>query len=432
MTPTHTRVTSPLLEHARARDAADPLRGFRSRFAFPRGESGEPLLYLCGHSLGLMPVSARDEVARVLEDWGRLGVLGHHVGRQPWIHFQDVLRPEIAELVGCRDHEVVAMNSLSVNLHLMLATFYRPMGRRRCILIEAGAFSSDRFAVVSQLQWHGLDPQECLIELAPAAGQDLIAEEAIESLLAQRAEEIALVLWPGVQYLSGQAFDLPRIAAAARQAGAIIGFDLAHSVGNMPLMLKESGSDFAVWCSYKYLNAGPGAIAGCYVNSRHFSPPLRRRLAGWWGQDAASRFDMTHDFSPAQGAAGFQVSNQSALATAPLIASLAMFREAGMAQLRAKSVALNEFVGQLLAERVTRAHVVTPSQAPARGAQLSLRIEGGAARGRRVFRWLSEHDVVCDWREPDIIRVSHAPLYNSFEDAFNFVDRLELAMAQSP
>lgn len=419
------------LEHARARDAADPLRGLRSRFGFPRNEQGEPLLYLCGHSLGLMPLAAREEIAQELDDWERLAVLGHHSARRPWIPYQEVLRPQIAELVGSRDDEVVVMNSLTVNLHLMLASFYRPAGRRRCILIETGAFSSDRFAVSSQLQWHGLDPREALIELAPQTGEDLIREHAIESLLAERGAEIALVLWPGVQYLTGQAFDLSRIAAAAHYAGAVIGFDLAHSVGNMPLALRASEPDFAVWCSYKYLNAGPGAIAGCYINSRHFAAPERQRLAGWWGHEMASRFDMTHEFRAARGASGFQVSNQSTLSTAPLIASLALFREAGMARLRAKSVALSEYLDQLLAERIPRLRSVTPQETSSRGAQRSFRVEGGAARGRRVFQWLMQHEVVCDWREPDIIRVSHAPLYNSFEDVFNFVARLQQALRET-
>lgn len=418
-------------EHARAHDAADPLREFRSRFSLPRDERGEPLLYLCGHSLGLMPLAVRREIDQELEDWGRLGVIGHHFARRPWITYQEVLRPQMAELLGCRDDEVVVMNSLTVNLHLMLASLYRPTGRRRCILIEAGAFSSDRYAVISQLQWHGLDSGTALIEIAAPAGEDAIPEQAIESVLAERGGEIALVLWPGVQYLTGQAFDLPRIAAAARRAGAVIGFDLAHSVGNMPLALRESEPDFAVWCSYKYLNAGPGAIAGCYVNARHFTGPVRQRLVGWWGNEMATRFEMSHDFRAAHGAPGFQVSNQSALATAPLIASLAMFREAGMARLRAKSVALTEFLGQLLLELVPQVDIVTPSETSARGAQLSLRIQGGAERGRSVFRWLTQHGVVGDWREPDIIRVSHVPLYNSFEDALSFAERLRQALRET-
>jgi len=426
----HRSPVPPSLERARAHDAADPLRTFRSRFGFPSDERGEPLLYLCGHSLGLMPLAAREEIAQELEDWERLGVLGHHFARRPWIPYQEALRPQIAGLIGCHDDEVVVMNSLTVNLHLMLASFFRPAGKRRCILIEAGAFSSDRYAVMSQLQWHGLDRRESLIELAPHSGEDVIREEVIESLLAERGAEIALVLWPGVQYLTGQAFDLPRIAAAARHAGAVIGFDLAHSVGNMPLRLSESEPDFAVWCSYKYLNAGPGAIAGCYVNSRHFTASGRQRLAGWWGEDMTTRFEMTHEFHAAQGALGYQVSNQAVLSTAPLIASLAIFRDAGMDRLRAKSVALSDFLGQLLAERTPQLRIITPQEISMRGAQLSLRIDGGAERGRRVFSWLMQHGVVCDWREPDIIRVSHVPLYNSFGDAFNFVERLERGLRE--
>jgi kynureninase len=424
-------VASSSLEYARACDASDPLRGFRSRFGLPRDQRGEPLVYLCGHSLGLMPLAAREEIAQELDDWERLGAIGHESARRPWIPYHEALRPQLADLVGCREDEVVVMNSLTVNLHLMLASFYRPAGKRRCILIETGAFSSDRFAVATQLQWHGLDPQEYLIELAPQSGEDLIREEAIENALSERGGEIALVLWPGVQYLTGQAFDLPRIAAAARRAGAIVGFDLAHSVGNMPLALRDSEPDFAAWCSYKYLNAGPGAIAGCFVNSRHFAAPVRHRLAGWWGHEMATRFDMIPEFRAAQGASGFHVSNQSVFAAAPLIASLAIFREAGMPRLRAKSVALTVFLEQLLAEHTPQLRTITPRETAARGAQLSLRITDGPERGRGVFRWLTQRGVVCDWREPDIIRVAPVPLYNSFEDVLNFAVRLEQALQET-
>lgn len=423
-------MTSPALslDAARSLDAGDPMRAFRSRFGMPRDRRGEPLIYLGGHSLGLMPLAARAEMSQELDDWERLGLLAHEHAHRPWIPYHDLMRPQAARLFGCEEDEVVLMNSLTVNLHLMLASFYRPNGRRQSILMEAGAFPSDRYALATHLEWHGLEPGEHLIELAPAEGEDLIPEESIERLLAKRGEEIALVLWPGVQYLTGQAFDLPRIAEAARRAGAIVGFDLAHSVGNTPVALGGLGADFAVWCSYKYLNAGPGAIAGCFVSSRHFTSPARHRLGGWWGHDMGTRFDMPHDFNVAHGAVGFHISNQSVFAAAPLIASLAIFLEAGMDRLRGKSIALTGFLEQLLAERTPELHVITPRAVEARGAQLSLRLEGGVARGRAVFKWLTEHGVVCDWREPDIIRVAPAPLYNSFEDAFLFVERLEQAL----
>lgn len=423
-------MTSPArsLDTARGLDARDPLRGLRSKFGMPRDRRGEPLVYLGGHSLGLMPLAARAEMNQELEDWERLGLLAHEGARRPWIPYHELLRPELARLLGCAEDEVVLMNSLTVNLHLMLASFYRPNGQRKSILIEAGAFPSDRYALATHLKWHGLEPSEHLIELAPAEGEDLIHEGSIERLLAERAEEIALVLWPGVQYLTGQVFDLERIARAGRRAGAMVGFDLAHSVGNVPVALGELSADFAVWCSYKYLNAGPGAIAGCFVSSRHFAPPVRHRLAGWWGHEMATRFDMPHDFHASHGAPGFNISNQSVFATTPLIASLAIFGEARMERLREKSIALTGFLERLIAERMPEVRSITPSAVEARGAQLSLRLQGGVARGRAVFKWLADHGVVCDWREPDIIRVAPVPLYNSFEDAFLFVERLEQAL----
>ena len=419
------------LEFARERDAADALRHLRPRFATPPGPGGGPSTYLCGHSLGLMPLEARTEVERALADWASLAVLGHESGPRPWIPYHDVLAPPVADLLGCRPEEVAVMNSLTVNLQLMLASFYRPQGRHRLILIEAGAFPSDRYAVASHLEWHGLAPRECLLEIAPRPGEELIAHEDIESALAERAGEIALVLWPGVQYLTGQAFDLKRIARAARQAGALAGFDLAHSVGNMPYPLRELDADFAVWCSYKYLNAGPGAIAGCFVHRRHFDPPPRARLVGWWGHELASRFDMPQGFRAAPGAAGFQLSNQSVLAAAPLIASLALFREAGVAPLREKSIALTAYFESLIAERMPEVHLITPRDPGARGAQLSLRLAGGAIRGRQVFERLRRGGVICDWREPDVIRAAAVPFYNGFEDVFRFAIRLEEALRTS-
>lgn len=265
------------------------------------------------------------------------------------------------------------------------------------------------------------------MELAPRDCEDLIREEDLEALLKRRGEQVALVLWPGVQYLTGQAFDLERVARAARAAGALVGLDLAHSVGNMPFPLRDSSADFAVWCSYKYLNGGPGAVGGCFVHRRHFDPG-QRRLAGWWGHELATRFDMPHEFRAAAGAAGFQLSNQSVLAAAPLVASLAVFREAGMQRLREKSVALGSFFEQLIAERTPEVRVITPRQSDARGAQLSLRVGRDAGRARRVFQSLSTSGAVCDWRAPDIIRAAAVPLYNGFADVFTFVERLEEAL----
>jgi kynureninase len=332
----------------------------------------------------------------------------------------------LAGLTGARPDEVVAMNSLTVNLHLMLASFYRPAGNRTRILIEAGAFPSDRHAVTSQIRWHGLDPRTQLLELAPADGSDQISTEQIEYFLRHRGSEIALVLWPGTQYLSGQVFDLARIAAAARQAGCSVGFDLAHSIGNVPLHLHDAGADFAVWCSYKYLNAGPGAIGGCFVHQRHAKWQDLPRLAGWWGHDPVTRFAMGPDFLPTPGAGGWQVSNPPILAAAPLLASLELFAQSGLAHLRAKSVALTGYLDFLLGSLPVQ--VLTPQAPLARGCQLSLRMGRDAVHGRAVFAHLKQQGVVCDWREPDVIRAAPVPLYNSFEDVFRFATALDLAL----
>jgi kynureninase len=415
------------LAWAQGRDRADPLREFRARFAVPHDTRGAELTYLCGHSLGLMPLAARAFVNEELDEWAARGVLGHEQGRRPWIGYHEHLTAGLADLAGAHNGEVVAMNSLTVNLHLMLASFFRPQGTRRKILIEAGAFSSDRHAVTSQLLWHGLDPTASLIELAPARGEETLAHEAIEECLARHGSEIALVLWPGVQFRTGQAFDLARIVRAARRAGCIVGFDLAHSIGNLPLQLHASDADFAVWCGYKFLNGGPGAIGGCFVHERHGDS--RSRLSGWWGHELATRFRMEPEFRPTPGVEGWQISNPPVLAAAPLLASLALFREAGMARLRAKSLELTGYLDFLLARLGTAVRRITPAEPDSRGCQLSIRIV--EANGRRVFDWLGEHGAICDWREPDVIRVAPVPFYNRFEDVFRFVELLAQAVRES-
>ena len=418
----------PTPEFARRLDEADPLRGYRERFALPRGARDEPLVYLCGHSLGLMPLAARGMVLEELDDWARLAVLGHEHARRPWIPYHENLRDGLAALAGARATEVVAMSSLTVNLHLLLAAFYRPGGARRRILIEAGAFSSDRHAVASQVVWRGLDPREALIELSPPAGMDTIPEESIEAYLDEHGAEVALVLWPGVQYRTGQAFDLARIARAAHRAGCVAGLDLAHSIGNMPLALHDIGADFAVWCSYKYLNGGPGAIGGCFVHERHDRP----HLAGWWGHEAATRFRMGPEFHAAAGAAGWQISNPPILSAAPLIASLALFEEAGMSELRRKSVALTGYLEYLLDRLAPDVALITPRARESRGCQLSIRIKGPHGRGRRVYDALTERGVIGDWREPDTIRLAPIPLYNSFADVFRGAEALAQALRSQP
>jgi len=425
--------TAHTLSAAQARDARDPLAAFRARFALPLAARGEPLTYLCGHSLGLLPLAARERVMEELDEWALLAVQAHEQGRRPWVPYHENLTAGLAALTGARADEVVAMNSLTVNLHLMLASFYRPQGKRTRILIEAGAFSSDRHALTSQIAWHGLDPETTLLELAPAAGATTVPEEAIEDCLIRHGAEIALVLWPGVQFRTGQAFDIARIACAAHAAGCIAGFDLAHSVGNTPLALHAAEADFAVWCSYKYLNGGPGAIGGCFLHQRHSDAQPRTshggtlpgvRLAGWWGHEEPTRFLMEPQFRAAAGAAAWQISNPPILSAAPLIASLSIFLEAGMERLREKSVALTGFLEELLRPLQPTVQILTPRDPARRGCQLSLRLAGGEHRGKQVFDALAAHGVVCDWRSPDIIRVAPVPLYNRFEDAWRFARAL--------
>ena len=427
MNPAHT------LAAARAHDARDPLAFFRERFALPLDPRGEPLVYLGGHSLGLMPLTARELVNEELEEWARLAVQAHEHGRRPWVPYHENLTAGLAALTGSRPDEVVAMNSLTVNLHLMLASFYRPQGKRTRILIEAGAFASDRHAVTSQIAWRGLDPESELLELAPAAGEATVSEEAIDACLARHGAELALVLWPGVQFRTGQAFDIARIARAAHAAGCIAGFDLAHSIGNTPLALHAAEADFAVWCSYKYLNGGPGAIGGCFVHQRHSDAQPRTshggalpgvRLAGWWGHEEPTRFLMEPQFRAAAGAAAWQISNPPILSAAPLIASLAIFLEAGLERLRNKSVALTGYLEELLRPLAPAVQILTPRDPARRGCQLSLRLAAGEHRGKQVFDALAAHGVVCDWRSPDIIRVAPVPLYNRFEDAWRFARAL--------
>ena len=405
------------LDEARAQDAADALAGLRARFALPRAADGSTLLYLCGHSLGLAPVAARAMIEAEIAHWERLGVLAHEDAASDWIGYAERLQPPLAQLAGAQAHEVVAMNSLSVNLHLLLASFYRASGQRRAILIEAGAFSSDRHVVASQIDWHGFNPEHELIELSPRPGEELIRIDDVEARIAHEGSRLALVLWPGVQYRTGQLFDLARIARAAHAVDCQVGFDLAHAIGNVPLALHADDADFAVWCSYKYLNAGPGALGGAFVHERHCAGGELPRLTGWWGHDPGTRFEMRPQFQAARGAAAWALSNPPIFSAAPLLASLPLFAEAGMPALRRKSMALTAYLASLLGELGgEQLTIITPADQAQRGSQLSLRIARGAGHGRELFQTLLARGVVCDWREPDIIRIAPVPLYNSFED----------------
>ena len=413
------------LDFAQRADQADPLLSFRSRFAMPHDATGRELIYLAGHSLGLLPLAARTRVNEELDDWATFGVHGHERARRPWIPYHQNLTAGLQYLTGARSSEVIAMNSLTVNIHMMLASFYRPVGARTKILIEAGAFSSDRHAVASQIAWHGLDPRSALVELAPVAGEYLVPEAAIEAYLEKSGREVALMLWPGVQFRTGQVFDIARLTQAAQRAGCVAGFDLAHSIGNLPLALHDDGPDFAVWCSYKYLNAGPGAIGGAFVHERHVSS--RPRLSGWWGVEASTRFEMKPEFRAETGAAGWSVSNPPVLSAAPLLASLELFQEAGIERLREKSLRLTAYLEFLLAAQGPAVQLISPRAPSERGCQLSFRITG-AGRGAKVFAHLNSNGVACDWREPDVIRAAPVPLYNGFVDCYRFNERLTQAL----
>lgn len=410
-------MTSDRLETARRLDREDTLGGFREQFWIPpHGEGGEQA-YFCGHSLGLQPRAAGEALEREMESWRRRAVAGHFRGDPPWMEYADRLAAIMSRLVGAQEEEVTVMNTLTVNLHLMMVSFYRPHGRRRKIVIEAGAFPSDRYAVASQIRWHGLDPEDALVELAPVAGERLLEESRIEEWLERHGEEVALVLWPGIQYATGQAFDLARIAGAARAAGACVGFDLAHAAGNLALSLHDSGADFAAWCTYKYLNGGPGSIAAAFVHRRHHGAAGAPRLEGWWGNAPGTRFLMGPRFDPAAGADAWQLSTPPTLSMAPLSAALALFESAGMDKLRAKSVALTGWLERALREDLGDAlEIVTPADPERRGCQLSLRVRAGREGGRRLFEHLSARGIVTDWREPDLVRVAPAPLYNRYED----------------
>ncbi len=412
---------------ARALDGADELARFAAEFHHP-SDAGRPLIYLCGHSLGLQPKSAAEYVRQELDDWRRLGVLGHHTATRPWIPYHEQLAAPLAALAGAEPGEVVAMNSLTVNLHLMMVSFFRPDARRNRVLIEKSAFPSDRYAVASQLAFHGLNAAGHLIEIEPRPGERHLRTEDLLRCIEEHGASLALVLLPSVQYLTGQALDLPPVIAAARRAGAVVGLDLAHGIGNTLMSLHDWNVDFAVWCSYKYLNAGPGAIGGCFVHQRHARSDLPR-FAGWWGHESAIRFQMGPDFQPIEGAQGWQISNPPVLSTAPLLASLEIFQRAGMERLRRKSAALTGYFERLVESRLAGVvEIITPRDPGARGCQLSLKIARPPAAARRCHELLTAAGVVSDWREPDVIRLAPIPLYNSYSDVFAAVEALSQAV----
>jgi len=416
------------LAFAQAQDQQDPLNGFKRAFIHPQ-VNGRRALYFCGNSLGLQPQKARLYVGHELDKWARQGVLGHFDGQDAWYNSTDRSKPALSMLVGAHEDEVVAMNALTPNLHFMMASFYRPEGKRYKILMEAGAFPSDQYAVESQVKLQGYAPDDAIIEVAPAPGHHTLDTAQIEAAIAQAGDSLALVLFPGIQYYTGQLFDMARIAKAGHSVGAMVGFDLAHAIGNVPMQLHEWQADFAVWCSYKYLNSGPGNVSGIFVHQKHGHNPETPRMAGWWGHDKAERFKMEKGFKPEKGADGWVQANNNILALAAHQASLDLFEQAGIEALRQKSLALTgylEFILHNLETGKERIEILTPQDPAQRGCQLSLLIRPG---GNEVFEAISEAGVICDWREPDVVRLAPAPMYNSFEEVYKLGQILAKALS---
>lgn len=407
------------LSFARNADRLDPLKKFRKDFLFPVIK-GKRQLYFTGNSLGLQPRNTARFVSEELKDWSRLGVEGHLHSRRPWLYYHHFSTRSLAKIAGARISEVVAMNQLTVNLHLMMVSFYRPVPGRFKIIMEQSSFPSDRYAVESQIKFHGFDPADALIEIGPRSGELTLRTADILSVIHEHGNSVALVLFSGVQYYTGQLFDITAITKAAHAAGAVAGFDLAHTIGNVPLNLHKDGVDFAVWCGYKYLNSGPGGLAGVFVHEKHavdFSLP---RFAGWWGHQEKVRFKMEKDFIPMCGAEGWQLSNFPILAGAAQLAALEIFDKTSMAALRKKSVRLTgylEFLLKKIHAKFPFFEIITPSDPNQRGCQLSLLFE---KRGHELFKKLTANGIIVDWREPNVIRVAPVPLYNSFEDLYRF------------
>jgi len=400
-------------------DAADPLRTFRQEFFFPTREE-KPYLYFCGNSLGLQPKNTVKFVIQELEDWQKMGVEGHFHGKNPWFYYHHFLHPAYTSLLGAREKEIVMMNTLTVNLHLMMATFYRPTAQRYKILIEGQAFPSDQYALDSQALLRGFDPAQAIVEIFPRTGEYILRTEDIIAQIDDLGPSLALVMMGGVNYYTGQFFNLPEITRAAHRCGAIAGFDLAHAAGNIPLKLHEWQVDFAVWCTYKYLNSGPGGVGGCFIHQYHGDNTHLPRMAGWWGHDEKERFKMERHFNAQSGAQGWQISNAQILPMAAHWAAMEGFNRAGMPALRNKSVKLTAYLEDCIHKinktlRRTEIEIITPADPESRGCQLSIR---AIHHGRSLHKYLTEQLVIADWREPDVIRVAPVPLYNSFEDVY--------------
>ncbi len=410
------------LDYARNQDQTDTLYPFRERFLFPQHEDRN-VIYLCGNSLGLQPRSVSYLMNLELDDWAKHGVEGHFRARSPWFSYHHNFSETLAQIVGASPDEVVAMNSLTVNLHLLMLSFYRPEGKRYKIMMEAGAFPSDQYAMETQARMYGYDPEDAIIELSPKEGNYIIEEEDILDAIEKAGDTLAVVMIGGVNYYTGQLFDMKRITQAAHRVGAYVGFDLAHAVGNVPLSLHDWSVDFACWCSYKYLNSGPGGVGGAFVHAHHGNNPKTFRLAGWWGNEEEGRFKMTKGYTAQKGAAGWQMSNAPVFNMVAHRASLDLFAKAGMAALREKSLKLTAYMEYLLRQLDHLSFkIITPPDPERRGCQLSLLFE---ENGKAVFERLTANGVIADWREPNVIRIAPVPLYNTFEDCYRFYEILK-------
>lgn len=408
------------LEFAQQCDREDKLQGFRSRFYFPRrpGAPREDAIYFCGNSLGLQPRDVETAIHQELKDWRDLGVGGYMQAKNPWLTYQEPLRTPLSHLTGALEEELTVMNALTVNLHLLLLSFYHPGTDRYKIIMEAGAFPSDQYAVETQVKLHSFSPGDAIIEISPREGEKLLREEDILSVIHRHRDELALVLFGGINYYTGQLLDMAAITAATHKAGAFAGFDLAHAVGNVPLQLHDWDVDFAVWCSYKYLNGGPGAVGGAYVHERYAHDREHTRLGGWWGNEEAIRFKMEKGFIPKPTASGWNLSTNQVFNMIALKASLRLFEEAGMEKIRAKSMELTAYLSFLLQQLTNlRFDIITPIHPEKRGAQLSLYFK---EHGKAIHQKMIEAGIIVDYREPGVIRVAPAPLYNSFEDVYRF------------
>lgn len=410
-------------EYARERDQNDPLAHFRDKFNFPKDPSGDPLIYLCGNSLGLQPKKAREYVEEEMANWAEQAVEGHFHAKVPWTEYHEILAKPMAEIVGAKPSEVVIMNTLTTNLHLMMISFYQPTQKRHKILIESDAFPSDNYAVQSQIKQRGYDPEESLIFWKPRTGEELCRLEDLEQILEEQGEEIALLMIGNSNYYTGQRYPIKEITELGHKKGCMVGFDLAHGAGNIVADLHDNGPDFAVWCTYKYLNSGPGSLGGCFVHERHENNKDLPRFTGWWGHKMDSRFNMRVDFDPIPGADGWQLSNPPILSMAPIRASLEIFAEAGFKNIRKKAIALTGYL-EFLIENIgdERIYIITPKNPEERGCQLSIQVKDA---DRSLFDGLMNAGIICDWREPDVIRVAPAPLYNSFEDVYEMSVRLK-------